>query len=183
MTKPTPMVALLRGVNVGGKKLPMADLRRVVEGCGYESVSTYIQSGNVVFVAATTPATAATTIEDAITAGTDISSRVTVRTAAQMQAVVADNPFLDRTDDPTKLHVVFAMDGPAALPDWCDPTDYEPEELAVLRNEAYLYLPDGMGRSKLAVDLTKRGGKHAPVGTARNWRTVGVLTDQVTALT
>ena len=45
------MVALLRGINVGGRgKLPMADLRAIAEGLGYGDVATYIQSGNLVLV-------------------------------------------------------------------------------------------------------------------------------------
>ncbi|MFN8051357.1 MAG: DUF1697 domain-containing protein [Acidimicrobiales bacterium] len=179
----TPMVGLLRGVNVGGRnKLPMADLRRIAAGCGFGDVSTYVQSGNVVFTApeGDTDAAAAT-LAAAITADTGISPAVTVRTAAELAAIVAANPYVDRTDDPTRLHVIFTVGG--AVPDlgWYSPDDYAPEEVAVVDGETYLFLPDGIGRSKLAADVTRRSAKTGG-GTARNWRSVLTLADMSAAL-
>jgi uncharacterized protein (DUF1697 family) len=171
----TVMVALLRGVNVGGRgKLPMADLRAVATACGYGGVRTYIQSGNLVLTADDpAPATGdvARTLRRAIAAATDVDPAVIVRTAAELVAVAAANPFLRRGEDPDKLHVVF-LEGPAegALDD-VDLPAFAPEEAVATGREVYLFLPDGMGRSKLAVEIGRKG-RPAKEGTARNWRTV-----------
>ena len=172
----TVFVALLRGVNVGGRtKLAMADLRAAAEGCGYEQVRTYVQSGNVVFSAPRRPSAAkvATTLRKAIAAGSTVDPEVVARTAAQMEQIVAGNPFADRGATDTDLHVVFLADDakPAGLRD-LDLERYAPEELAVVGHEVYLHLPGGMGRSKLGADLLRRKDV---VGTARNWRSVTTL--------
>jgi uncharacterized protein (DUF1697 family) len=172
----TVFVALLRGVNVGGRtKLAMADLRAAAEGCGFTDVRTYVQSGNVVFAAPGRPSAAdvGTALRAAIAGSTAVDPEVVVRSAAQMARVVEANPFADRGATDTQLHVVFLADGarPAAAGD-IDVERYAPEELAVVGHEVYLHLPGGMGRSKLAADLAKR---RDAVGTARNWRSVTTL--------
>lgn len=102
------MVALLRGINVGGHgKLPMADLRSMAEGCGFTDVATYIQSGNLVFSTTEEPAAAAEALHDAIARGSDVSTSVVVRTGRQLASVMDASPFLARGEDPAHLHVVF----------------------------------------------------------------------------
>ncbi|WP_309135114.1 DUF1697 domain-containing protein [Cellulomonas sp.] len=169
------MVALLRGVNVGGAtKVPMADLRRVVTDSGFGDVRTYVNSGNVVLTSPDpdTGAVAARLRAACADAFPAVRPDVVVRTAEELRGVVAGNPFLDRDDDPTHHHVVFlAGPGPAAAPD-LDLAPFHPEDLAVRGREVYLFLPGGMGRSRLAQRLASLQG---PAGTARNWRTVTTL--------
>jgi len=168
----TVCVALVRGINVGGRaKLAMADLRRITEGCGFESVQTYVQSGNVVFRATGSAAKAATTLRKAIAAETTLDPAIAVRTAAQLAKVVDACPF----DDTANVHVTFRVEGGKALRSDVDGEGFEPERYEASGDEAYLYLPNGMGRSKLAVALSK--GKAAMDGTTRNWRTVTQLLD------
>ncbi|ADG75307.1 protein of unknown function DUF1697 [Cellulomonas flavigena DSM 20109] len=168
----TVMVALLRGVNVGGSStVPMADLRRVVADAGYRDVRTYVNSGNVVLTTGTADteevaATLRAAFADAFAAAPD----VVVRTRDELHAVVDANPFLDRDDDPTHHHVVFLPGrAPARLP---DVEVQEPEALAAVGRELYLWLPNGAGRSRLAARMAGRAGGG---GTARNWRTVTTL--------
>jgi uncharacterized protein (DUF1697 family) len=167
------MVALLRGINVGGHgKLPMADLRAIAEELGYGDVATYIQSGNLVLSTSDGAATVQRDLATAIAAATDVAPAVMVRTRAQLAKVVRDNPFLARGEDVGHLHVVFT-DGPvapalAAL----DLASYAPEEAIAVGRELHLFLPNGVGRSKLAVDLGRQKGA---VGTMRNWRTVTAI--------
>ncbi|UZN01982.1 DUF1697 domain-containing protein [Cellulomonas sp. S1-8] len=168
----TVMVALLRGVNVGGAtKVPMVDLRRVVADAGYGDVRTYVNSGNVLLTTdATDTDEVAATLRAACAAAFAVGPDVIVRTRDELHAVVAGNPFLDRDDDPTHHHVVFLPGRETArLPD-VDVTP--PEDLAAAGREVYLFLPHGMGRSPLAARLARQPG---PVGTARNWRTVTTL--------
>jgi uncharacterized protein (DUF1697 family) len=168
------MVALLRGVNVGGKTtLPMAELRKIVEECGYADVRTYIQSGNVVLRAVgESPSDVSDRLRTALADTTGREIDVTVRTREQLTAAVDTNPYLDRTEEPTHLHVVFAEASLEGSLDGLDLDGYAPEEATASGRELYLFLPNGMGRSKLAGDLARLDGAR---GTARNWRTVTKL--------
>lgn len=175
----TRWVALLRGVNVGGaNKVPMAGLRTLLEGLGHTEVATYLQSGNAVLTSRETdPTVLATGIEGAITDRLGLRVAVLVRTRDELAAVAAANPFPAAGADPAHLHAVF-LPGPvddAVLERLAPLRDgaYAPEELRPGDRVLYLHLPDGMGRSRLAVDLGK-GGRTSPGrdATTRNWRTV-----------
>jgi len=164
------MVALLRGINVGGRgKLPMADLRAIATDLGYDEVATYIQSGNLVLTSRESAASVARDLAAAIAAAGDVSPAVTVRTRSQLAKIVRDNPFLARGEDAGLQHVLFT-EGPAkAAVAGLDLPSYAPEEAIAVGHELYLFLPNGVGRSKLAVDVGRQKGV---VGTMRNWRTV-----------
>jgi uncharacterized protein (DUF1697 family) len=177
----TVYVALLRGVNVGGnKKLPMASLRAVATGCGFGDVQTYIQSGNVVFTARLGAAKAATKLHDAILSETGVDTRVVLRTSAQLQTVMDQNPFLTRAVDTKLLHVAFMYEESRPKLDAVAPQVYAPDEVAVVGTEAYVYAPNGLGRSKLANDTIMR--KLGILGTMRNWRTCTTLAEMSLAL-
>ncbi len=170
---PTVMVALLRGINVGGKnRLPMATLREIAHGCGYDDVRTYIQSGNLVLRSTESPQRVSERLRAAITDATGLTPAVMIRTRAEMQTVVDGNPYLARSDDPTHHHVVFGDHGLEDALTEFDPDRYAPESATAVGRDVYLFLPDGMGRSKLAVDVGRRKSLE---GTARNWRTVTTL--------
>ena len=97
------------------------------------------------------------------------SPAVMVRTRSQLAKVVRDNPFLARGEDAGHQHVLFT-EGPAkAAVAGLDLPSYAPEEAIAVGHELYLFLPNGVGRSKLAVDVGRQKGV---VGTMRNWRTV-----------
>lgn len=178
----TVYVALLRGINVGGRnKLPMADLRATAAGCDFGDVQTYIQSGNAVFTSGLGSAKVASTLHDAILAESGVDSRVVVRTAAEVVAVVAANPFLARGVDAKSLHVSFCF-GP------CDPaqvaavdsSSYAPDDVELRGSDAYLHTPDGLGRSKIGAESMMR--KLGIQGTVRNWRTVTTLAAMAAAM-
>jgi uncharacterized protein (DUF1697 family) len=164
------MVALLRGVNVGGRgKLAMADLRAIAVDLGYSDVATYIQSGNLVLSTGDGATTVARDLASAIASGSPARPAVLVRTRSQLAEVVCDNPFLARGEDEGLQHVTFtagpAREGLAAL----DLDVFAPEEAIAIGHELYLHLPGGVGRSKLAADLARRKGT---IGTMRSWRTI-----------
>jgi uncharacterized protein (DUF1697 family) len=167
------MVALLRGINVGGKTtLPMARLRDVAEGLGYDEVATYIQSGNLVLRTSASASTVEKDLARAVGALGGVQPAVMVRTRAQLAKVVDANPFLRRGEDPSSCHVVFAANATKGQLAGIDLPSYAPEDAAAVGKEIYLFLPGGVGRSKLAGDLAKQKG--AP-GTMRSWRTVTKL--------
>ena len=166
-------VALLRGVNVGGKnKVPMRELALVFERAGCGNVTTYIQSGNAVFDA---PAAIAERLPDILSRG--IADRfglrvpVVVRTAMELEQAARDNPFLVKGCDTNTLHVLFLADRPAAQDIAAlDPERSPGDAFTVRRQEIYLRCPNGVGRSKLTTayfDAMLR-----TTSTCRNWRTV-----------
>lgn len=93
-----------------------------------------------------------------------------VRTLDELADVVDANPFTGRASDPKQLHVTFLSDQPEHVD--LDPAAFAPEAWALGDRVTYLYLPDGIGRSKLAARLARGAGA---TGTARNWRTVTTI--------
>lgn len=174
-------VALLRGINVGGRNLlPMDELARFFEHAGCASVKTYIQSGNAVFAAA--PAIALKARESVAAAvsarmGTDIP--VVLRSVADLARVVEENPFLAESQDPRVLHVGFLSDRPS--PDRAaslDPGRSPPDEFVVRGREIYLCLPNGMSGTRFTASYVER--VLATSATFRNWRTVVNLLSMAT---
>lgn len=166
------MVALLRGVNVGGRnKLPMADLRSLFSSLGHEDVVTYVQSGNVVFTSA--GAVEPTAIEATIARRFAIDTTVVLRSLAELERVLESNPY--PAADPSHLHVGFLPYPPARdalrLPDL---SGFAPEQATLVGCELYLHLPNGMGRAKLPPFLDRQ--LKVPT-TVRNWNTVNQLTE------
>lgn len=107
-------VCLLRGINVSGKNLiRMAALTESFEALGFAEVDTYVQSGNVVFeTKRQPPAALARTIRDRIDQDFGLDVPVVVRSAAELERVVAANPFArERGMDTTKLHRVLGQSG------------------------------------------------------------------------
>jgi uncharacterized protein (DUF1697 family) len=173
---PARYLALLRGINVGGKnKLSMKDLIGVFTDSGCEHVKSYIQSGNVIFDAA--PDVAAR-LPDVISAR--IAERfgyrtpVVLRTAAELAAVIAHNPFLGAGCAEDALHVYFLADQPdPRRVGQLDPDRSPPDRFEVSGREVYLRLPIGMARTKLTNAYFE--SKLVTMSTARNWRTVTKL--------
>lgn len=170
----TAMVALLRGINVGGSgKLPMAQLREVAESIGLEQVRTYIQSGNLVFVDPRgRPDAVATELRTAIATATAVDPEVILRTRDELAGVVESNPFLQRGEDASHVHIRFFGEEAGPLLAALDLGGFRPEEATPIGRELHVLLPNGAGRSKLGVALDRHLGQ---VGTMRNWRTVTTL--------
>jgi uncharacterized protein (DUF1697 family) len=175
-------VALLRGINMGGRKrLPMKDLAHLFADAGAREVRTYIQSGNVVFRAAPGAAGAlAAAVEKGMADRFGFTAPVVLRTAEELAAVVADNPFPAAGADPKALHVLFLAHPPdperaAGL----DPDRSPPDAFALGAREVYLYLPNGVARTRLSNDwFDRRLGTRS---TGRNWRTVLTLLEMTRA--
>ncbi len=177
MASLVPHVALLRGVNVGGRhRLPMADLAALATDAGAHAPKTFIQSGNLV---CDLPADGAAAFADALAAGIaarfGFRSPVVVRSAAEWSAVVAAPPF-----DVAALHVAFLADVPpparvAAL----DPARSPGDRFEVRGRDVFLHLPNGVAGTRITNDWLDR--QLGTVSTARNWRTVLALAELLAA--
>lgn len=157
----------------GHNRLKMADLRAVVESLGHTDVSTYLQSGNVVFTAENRTTTGVgVAVSKRLLAQCGLNVHVLIRTATDMASIVAANPY--ERDDPTRLVVTF-LANKAVLPD-LDLDTFAPEGLSVHGNEVYLDLPFGQAKSRLLAALAKVTVDDG-TSTSRNWRTVLALTE------
>ncbi|MCA9149712.1 MAG: DUF1697 domain-containing protein [Planctomycetales bacterium] len=175
-------IALLRGINVNGKKIvPMATLRELFDSLGYADVRTYIQSGNVFFRSKSKSKPAN---DKLITAGLQstfgFQPRVILLTAQEVQAAIENNPFAAKVQVPKLLHFYFLAATPtspdlAALHDVATPT----EEFQLIERVCYLHTPDGFGKSKLAERMERKLGVPA---TARNLSTVLKLAEMCEAV-
>jgi len=171
----TRYVAMLRGVNVGSRKVAMADLRAVFATLGHKDVSTYIQSGNVVFTApAAGRGNVARLIEERIAADLGLVVSVILRTSDELAQVIDTNPFLRRGLDLRSLHVTFLAASPdAALVHQLDIPPSPPDEFHLFDREVYLHCPNGYGRTMLNNAFWER--RLSVPATTRNWNTVTTL--------
>ena len=170
----TVYVALFRGINVGGHhKLPMRDLRDILESVGCDNVKTYIQSGNAVFCSSESPTVLETEIRTAVDTRFGFAPRVLIIEVDQLRAIAAANPYPDAEQTPTLLHI-SVLEQPPDAPDLdtlkaiCS----QSEQFALIGRAFYLYARDGIGRSRLAARVETALGVQA---TGRNWRTVSKL--------
>jgi uncharacterized protein (DUF1697 family) len=169
--EPTTFVALLRGINVGkAKPVSMAELRAAVEAAGFQDVATLLRSGNVVLRGAGSPASMAETLEAAILRDLGVSSRVVVRTGAELAAAIEGNPFPDRAQDGSRLHVMFLATAFTAAEDHAiDEADFGDDKVAVAGREVYAWYANGMSGSDTATRLARLV---KTLNTDRNWNTV-----------
>jgi uncharacterized protein (DUF1697 family) len=159
-------VALLRAVNVGGTgKLPMSELKEICEKLGFESVRTYIASGNVVFTSRKSEAAVKTALEKRLETYAGKPVGVLVRSAAEMAQVLADNPFPKAA--PNRTMAVFLDDAPPA-DTMTGVRGRKDEQIKLGRREIYIHYDEGMAQSKLVIAAAK-------AGTARNMNTVAKL--------
>jgi len=174
----SPSVALLRGINVGGKNiLPMKALAEIFRGAGAEDIKTYIQSGNVVFRHAH-PDKVATKVRAQIAEQFNLKVPVVIRSAAEIASTLSANPYLQLGIDPSWLHVMFLADQPSPeLIAKLDPTRSSPDEFTLIGRDLYLHLPNGAARTRLTATYFDSTLK--TTGTQRNWRTVVTLSDMM----
>ena len=167
----TTLVALLRGVNVGGKnKIRMEELRTACEGLGWRDVRTYIQSGNIVFRCKDKDAGAR--LEAALESQFGIQTFVVTRTLAEMRALVERNPFPGL--DPKKILVSFlSLEPGAEAVAKVEAMGITPEEVRISGREMFIHFPLGQGVSKLPMAKIER--TLGTGGTGRNWNTVLAL--------
>jgi uncharacterized protein (DUF1697 family) len=179
MPPPEVHLALFRGINVGkSKRIPMAELRTLFGALGFGDVATVVNSGNVVFTGSgIAPGPAGVRIREAVRGEFGVDAHVTVLPAAELERIVAEDPFGEAATDPARYLVGFLAQDPA----FEDPRvtlaplaarDWSPEALVLGRRAAYLWTPPGVADSALFKELNRTLGERI---TTRNWRTVQKL--------
>ena len=162
----TGYVALLRAVNVGGTRaLPMAALKAMGEACGFDAARTYIASGNLLFESVSSEHHVKSALQARLTEWAGKPIAVFVRSAAELAAIVAANPFSDALGS---RHMVFFYDDPppSDLPARC--RDRSTERIALVGRELYVDYGDAIRSSRLKIP-------DALARTARNMNTVRKL--------
>lgn len=173
-------IGLVRGINVGAStRVAKGDLAAAFSDAGFASVSTFLQSGNVVFDASSAPTAAdAAAVEAGIEKRSGVAARVILLTEDEFRAVAAANPLLGDGDDHSKLMVTFtdhpvpkSLAVPAAA-------DIAPELVRIGERAVYQWCPLGVSNSKLKPAFWREVGS---VATGRNWRTVLRLIEELEA--
>jgi uncharacterized protein (DUF1697 family) len=168
-------VALIRGINVGpSTAVGMAQLKGGLEDAGARDVATYIRSGNVVLRDGRSARRVAALVGEVVAQRFGFRPVVIVRSPAELAAAVERHPFVDRTDDPTKLHVFFCERAPkAAALAAIDAERIAPDEIAHRGKDIFGCFPNGIGRTKVPLDERTLG----TAMTSRNLRTVAKLVE------
>ncbi len=167
-------IALLRGINVGGKNsLKMAAWKSICEDqLNFSHVTTYIQSGNMVFASNKKDTLQlAATIQQTLLQTFTVSVPVCVFTALQWQAIVANNPYTSANIAVEKLHATLLQPVPSvAFVSELDNTKFLPDVFTIKGCAAYLHIPEGYSNSKLSNSFFEK--KLQVLATTRNWKTV-----------
>jgi uncharacterized protein (DUF1697 family) len=170
---PTTHIALVRGINVGGhRQVGMTNLRNFLTELGFENVRSVLQSGNLVFGSRSRfGAELERYLEMEAVKRLALESDFYVRTVDEWKGVVRQNPFRKEAElDPKQVVVLFLRNPPPAEDVALLQADISgPEVVKAKGKQAYIFYPDGIGRSKLTnAMIEKRIGR----GTGRNWNTV-----------
>jgi len=174
-------LALIRGINVGGRVLPMAELREICAGLGWHDVRTFIQSGNVVFESDESAAALEAVLEAAISERFGFKVPVIVRTPAQWADYPLANPFPKAAEDePNRLLMLLSKGVPTeGAEDVIQARAVAGERVKRAGDALWFRYPEGVGTSKLTPSLIDRALGSAATG--RNYRTVVTLLDMLRA--
>lgn len=169
-------IALLRGINVSGqKKIKMADLKLHLEELNFENITTYIQSGNIIF---TTNSKNIIKLEKLISDkikekyGFDVD--VIIKTLTEFEYTLNNNPFIKQKKDPTKIYLTFLHSLPTETNiDQLKLVDYSSEEYIMDGKNIFFYAANGYGTAKMNNNFFEK--KLKVIATTRNWKTINKL--------
>lgn len=169
-------VSLLRGINVTGRRIPMADLRVLYERLGMTEVRTYLQSGNVAFASRQPRGRLSALLQDGILEEFGHEVPVVIRTPSELVRVLARNPIPESAREPRAMLVTFlhSAQGRKALAALANPGG-GPDRFERRGKEIYLYCPSGYGQTKLSNSFFEK--QLGVAATTRNWRTVAALSE------
>lgn len=176
------MIALLRGINVSGRnKILMAELRTLFVEMGFSDVSTYIQSGNIVFKAE--DSVSLSEIENSIQQGIlqqfGFEVPVIIKSDEYWEKLMALNPFSEESsDNPEKLYVTFLKESAKTkYLEELQKFDFQPDKFIVIEKTVFVFYATNYSDSKLNNTLLEN--KLKVQATTRNWKTVLKLFEMV----
>lgn len=165
-------VAILRGINVGGKrKILMADLKSLCGNLGWKNVESYIQSGNLIFSSEMQNSVLETGLEQAIAKKFGFDVPVIVRDSKELQASTENNPFYKENADISQLHLTFLKEKPAKE----NTNEFlnfnsEPDNFEIEGKDVFIHCTGKYHKSKLTNNFIEK--KLNTGATTRNWKTV-----------
>ncbi len=173
--KMTNKIALLRGINVGGKrKILMADLRELLAGIGFTDVKTYIQSGNIFFNLSNemSDAEIADAIEKLISDNYGFDVSVVIRSVEEVEQAIENNPFYTGEEENiTNLHLTFLKEKPSEENQLkTEEYNYEPDKFVIKNKDVFIFCEGKYHKSKLTNTFFEKKLKVST--TTRNWKTV-----------
>jgi uncharacterized protein (DUF1697 family) len=172
-------IAILRGINVSGQKtIKMESLKAHMAACGFKNITTYIQSGNLIFESEEISDTEiAKKIESQILKEYGFEVPVIVRTPEELQTILTHNPFLNqRKEDIDKLHVTFLSEpSEKQYLDKIKQPENTLDEFVIAGNCVYIFCANGYGKTK--INNTFFENKLKVTATTRNWKTVMKLAE------
>ena len=161
-------IAMLRGVNVGGKTMAMSELRELCSSLKLKDAQTYIQSGNVVLGYDGVPSQLEDILENGIKKRFGMDVKVVVRAASDLSEIISSNPFGEGA------YVTFLSSKPEKVDlDAINRARAMKEDFKIVEREVYLLLPNGYGRSKLNNNFFE--AKLGVAATTRNLKTARAL--------
>lgn len=165
-------IAILRGINVGGKrKILMADLKALCEKIGLENITTYIQSGNIIFNSKLENSELEDKLEESIKERFGFIVPVIVRNSIEIRNSIDKNPFYHKNADINKLHLTFLKEQPSQENlAKVNSFNFEPDKFEIAGKDVFLYCDGKYHQTKLNNTFFE---KKLNVGaTTRNWKTV-----------
>ena len=173
-------VSMIRGINIGGKKVKMDRLKELYRSLDFKNIKTYIQSGNVIFESTESDATKLSrVIEKRMAEVFNFDVKVLIRTKNEMINVINENPF--KHEDIKLIYVTFLSDNPSEklIKDLTRSIDEnianKTDKYIIIGKEIYLFLPNGYGRTKLNNNFFEK--KLGISATTRNWRSINKIVD------
>lgn len=166
-------IALLKGINVGGhKKILMADLKLLLKNCGYKNITTYIQSGNIIFeTTETNKQEIVSIIGNAIQQKYGFEVPIILKTVEEYKQAVANNPFYKNNKDINTLHLTFLSATPSKHDiNQIKTYTFKPDKYFIINDCIYLYIEGKYHETKLSNKFFET--KLKLQATTRNWKTV-----------
>ena len=178
-------IVLLRGINVGtGRKVPMADLKKLCESLGLKNVQNYIQSGNLIFelVQMEPISELENRLQKAFTENFGFDIPVLVRTAGEWADLISKNPFLKEENmDIDRLHLTCLKELPSPeLLEKIKAFQYLPDRYEIIRRDVFIFCAAGYGKTRLTNSFFET--KLKMPATTRNWKTVMKLNEMVNSI-
>ncbi|HBC38113.1 hypothetical protein SDC9_79836 [bioreactor metagenome] len=170
----TKYIVLLRGVTPTGKnRVPMAQLRQLLAESGFQNVQTWIQSGNVILYSELSVEEVVKRVNKIIKESIGADLKIIVKTPAEIETVIAENPFGKRYDISRVFFTLFNDTPDINLVTALQAQDFGPDEFIFTPHAIYLFIPGSAAKTKLNNNFLERKLKIDT--TTRNFNTLSKL--------